>query len=129
MKKCDLGYPVHLLGGTTALVGSWMLKPRLNGDIDPSSLVNSAFGLFLLVWGWLGFNCGSSFGVNGDKWILVARTASATLNAAMGGNLGGLMYCITIRKKYEVFTLVNTIIAALVAITPAAPLLQTGPVS
>ena len=110
--------PVHLLGGTTALVGSWMLKPRLNRDIDPSSLVNSVLGLFLLAWGWLGFNCGSSFGVSGDKWILVARAASSTLNAAMGGNLGGLMYYITIRKKYEVFTLVNTIVAALVAITP-----------
>ena len=24
-------------------------------------------------WGWLGFNCGSTFGISGWKWILAAR--------------------------------------------------------
>lgn len=24
-------------------------------------------------WGWLGFNCGSTFGISGQKWKLAAR--------------------------------------------------------
>ena len=24
-------------------------------------------------WGWLGFNCGSTFGISGHKWVLAAR--------------------------------------------------------
>ena len=27
-------------------------------------------------WGWLGFNCGSTFGISGWKWILAARYIS-----------------------------------------------------
>ena len=110
--------PVHLLGGTTALIGAWILGPRLDRNIDPSSVVNSVLGLFLLAWGWLGFNCGSSFGVSEGRWILVARAASSTLNAMIGGNIAGLLCCIVIHKRYDVFVLINTIISALVAITP-----------
>ena len=71
--------PVHLVGGVSGLVATMMLKPR-SGRFDvniPSeamaSPTNVLLGTFMLWWGWLGFNCGSTFGVTGMKWKLASR--------------------------------------------------------
>ena len=47
--------PVHLLGGVSALVGAWLLKPRMGkydsgnvGDVQPCNPTNSVLGLFML---------------------------------------------------------------------------------
>jgi hypothetical protein len=29
--------------------------------------------IILCRWGWLGFNCGSTFGISGGKWKIAAR--------------------------------------------------------
>jgi len=62
---------VHLVGGVAGLVAAIMLGPRL-GRYDksvergkPGSLTNVMLGTFMLWWGWLGFNCGSTFGISG----------------------------------------------------------------
>ena len=62
---------VHMVGGVAGLVAAIMLGPRL-GRYDnsveqgkPSSLTNVMLGTFMLWWGWLGFNCGSTFGISG----------------------------------------------------------------
>ena len=62
---------VHLVGGVAGLVSAIMLGPRL-GRYDksvergkPGSLTNVMLGTFMLWWGWLGFNCGSTFGISG----------------------------------------------------------------
>ena len=73
--------PVHLVGGVSGLVATVMLKPR-TGRFDekgqPTKLVmasptNVLLGTFMLWWGWLGFNCGSTFGITGAKWKLASR--------------------------------------------------------
>lgn len=73
--------PVHLVGGVSGLVATLMLKPR-TGRYDekgnPNKLVmasptNVLLGTFMLWWGWLGFNCGSTFGITGAKWKLASR--------------------------------------------------------
>lgn len=62
---------VHLVGGVAGLVAAIMLGPRL-GRYDksveqgkPCSMTNVMLGTFMLWWGWLGFNCGSTFGISG----------------------------------------------------------------
>jgi len=70
---------VHLVGGVSGLVATLMLKPR-TGRFDSNSPpkqmaspTNVLLGTFMLWWGWLGFNCGSTFGISGMKWKLTSR--------------------------------------------------------
>ena len=42
--------------------------------------------------GWLGFNCGSTFGVSGGKWKLASRSAVCTINASCGGGVFATFY-------------------------------------
>ena len=74
---------VHVVGGVSGLVATIYLKPRTGRSFDdnprtrkvPSmaSPTNVLLGTFMLWWGWLGFNCGSTFGISGEKWKLAAR--------------------------------------------------------
>lgn len=65
---------VHLVGGAAGLAAAVMLGPRLGRFDDnkkrpqPCSMTNVLLGTFMLWWGWLGFNCGSTFGISGGKW-------------------------------------------------------------
>ncbi|GBM45590.1 Putative ammonium transporter 3 [Araneus ventricosus] len=116
---------VHLVGGTSALVAAIMLKPRLgrydnedNSTLSLGSPTNALVGMFMLWWGWLGFNCGSTFGVSGHKWKYAARSAIVTINSSVGGGIAALVFSyFTHRKKFIVTYLINGILASLVAIT------------
>jgi ammonia channel protein AmtB len=72
--------PVHLLGGISALIGAVLLGPRMGrydnpdqGDVQPCNPTNSVLGLFMLWWGWLAFNAGSTYGISGGKWKLASK--------------------------------------------------------
>lgn len=61
----------------TGLVAAVMLGPRTgkyDGELklESCSLTNVMLGTFMLWWGWLGFNCGSTFGITGGytKFII-----------------------------------------------------------
>ncbi|CAL1295646.1 unnamed protein product [Larinioides sclopetarius] len=121
---------VHLTGGVSALVAAMMLKPRLRRyDNGPEPLPmgnpgNALVGTFTLWWGWLVFNCGSSFGISGDKWHYAGRSAVNTINASLGGGLAGLIYSYTRNKLFVVSDLINSILGALVAVTAGSGFLR-----
>ncbi|CAG0893555.1 unnamed protein product [Darwinula stevensoni] len=91
---------VHLLGGVAALVSTLLLKPRIHR------------------WGWVGFNCGSTFGIRGEKWHYAGRAAISTVNASIGGGIAGLIYTY-IRKKgiVDLEDVINAILGSVVAVT------------
>ncbi|CAG2121534.1 unnamed protein product, partial [Medioppia subpectinata] len=117
---------VHLIGGISALVAAYMLKPRLKRyekGTDPLPMgnpVNAVVGTFALWWGWLGFNCGSTFGVSHHKWQFAERAAVTTLNGSFAGGLIALMYCFITNGRAEVSPVLNGILAGLVAVTSGA---------
>ena len=92
--------PVHLLGAVNGLIGILVLGPRqgrFDGsrppeDFSPSSPTSILIGLFMLWWGWIGFNCGSSFGITQTKWIVATRAGVTTINATAGGGTTALLY-------------------------------------
>ncbi|XP_011065917.1 PREDICTED: putative ammonium transporter 3 [Acromyrmex echinatior] len=115
--------PVHLVGGVSALACAIMLGPRIgryDNGIDPLPLgcpVNAIMGLFVLWWGWLAFNSGSTYGVTGDRWQYAARAAVSTMIASMGGGLIGLGFSLTNPNGIDILSQINGVLGALVAVT------------
>jgi len=82
---------VHGLGGTMALVGAWIVGPRL-GRFDPDGnarpleahhLGLSVLGVTILWLGWWGFNGGSTLAFDG-------RVAGIIVNTNLAASAGGL---------------------------------------
>ena len=129
------GGPVHLFGGISGLVGILFLGPRTGRfdgsrpetDFLPVSPVSMVFGLFMLWWGWIGFNCGSTFGVTDDRWVTATRAAITTINSSSAGAFVGIASSM-IRTKAKLVKpedIVNGILGALVAITPCCDSVHT----
>lgn len=116
--------PVHLVGGASAFASAVMLGPRLgryqNGS-DPLPLgnpVNACMGLFVLWWGWLAFNSGSTYGVSGAKWGYAARAAVMTMMSSFGGGLFSVSYSfIKNEGKLDILDLINGVLGSLVSVT------------
>ncbi|XP_017759902.1 PREDICTED: putative ammonium transporter 3 [Eufriesea mexicana] len=114
---------VHLVGGSSALACAIMLGPRLGRyDNGTASLplgcpVNAIMGLFVLWWGWLAFNSGSTYGVSGQRWQYAARAAVSTMLASMGGGLVGLGFSLNGPNGIDILSQINGILGSLVAVT------------
>ncbi|KAE8742660.1 hypothetical protein FOCC_FOCC011789 [Frankliniella occidentalis] len=133
--------PVHLVGGMSGRPGSLfpplasaiMLGPRL-GRYDTGTApmplgtpVNAVMGLFVLWWGWLAFNSGSTLGVSGAKWHYSAKAAVMTLLASFGGGFMGLFYTLLRNAgNVEVIDLINGVLGSLVSVTAAGCFLYTS---
>jgi len=119
--------PVHLFGAMNGLVGILFVGPRTGrfdesrpkSDFYPASPTSQLFGLFMLWWGWIGFNCGSSFGITHQKWLVATRTAITTINSTSGGGIAALIYTQVKTKGKQVLPtdIVNGVLGSLVAIT------------
>ena len=114
---------VHTTGGVAALIGTIMLKPR-TGKYRPDGSVKmiaghniplAALGVFILWFGWFGFNPGSTLSVgNGD---LIARVA---INTNLAAAAGGILAMVTIWRfsgKPDLSMALNGALAGLVAVT------------
>ncbi len=112
---------VHSVGGWLALVGTIILGPRIgkfNKDGSPNaipghSLTLGALGVFILWFGWFGFNPGSNLAV-GPEIGEIAMTTN--LSAAAGAIVAMAVSWIRF-KKPDVGLTLNGALGGLVAIT------------
>ena len=117
---------VHSVGGILALLGAICLGPRLgkydkNGKskaIPGHSLTLAALGVFILWFGWFGFNPGSQLAASGEvNRQAISHTFMTTNLAAVCGGLA-TMFVSWIKYGKPSFSLtLNGILAGLVGIT------------
>ena len=114
---------VHTVGGTAALAGAWLLKPRSyrfgydpqedlekdedsealsrqlqKGSYEQKNLTSATLGCLILWLGWLGFNGGSTDNLKEVGYIIVTTTISAAT--------GGIIAIVATPVKaafYEIF--------------------------
>lgn len=115
---------VHSVGGWGALVGAWMLGPRVgkyarDGSVNAipgHSMPLATTGVLLLWFGWFGFNGGSVLSADPALVSLVLVTTS--MAAAAGGVASAIMTWIM--GKPDLSMTLNGILAGLVGITAGA---------
>ena len=114
---------VHTTGGIAALVGTLILKPRTGryrADGSPNMIAGhniplASLGVFILWFGWFGFNPGSTLGV-GDGGLISRVAINTNLGAAAGGiSAMALIWILT--KKADLSMAMNGALAGLVAVT------------
>jgi Amt family ammonium transporter len=122
---------VHSVGGWGALAGVMLLGPRLGKYIDGKvhpipghSLPLATIGVFLLWFGWFGFNGGSVLSAAAGSVSLVLMTTSL---AGAAGGFSAAMISWMVSKKPDLSMALNGILAGLVGITAGAD--QMGPLS
>lgn len=111
---------VHSLAGWVALAAVIHVGPRV-GKFLPSgritrfhghSLPIAALGLFILWFGWFGFTGGRAMELSGN----VPKIWINTLLASIFGGAGNLLWQLATRKRIDITSFMNGIIAGLVAI-------------
>jgi Amt family ammonium transporter len=115
---------VHSVGGWAALAGVMILGPRIGKyvggkvhAIPAHNIPLATIGVFMLWFGWWGFNAGSA--LNGDpkatSWILVTTNL-----AAVAGIITATLTSWIVSKKPDATMALNGCLAGLVAITAGA---------
>jgi Amt family ammonium transporter len=115
---------VHTVGGWAALVGAFLLGPRI-GKYTPTgmkaipghNIPMATMGVFLLWFGWFGFNGGSVLSADPGT---VSRVFVTTSLAASAGAMGALLASYIQFKTYDITMVLNGILAGLVGITAGA---------
>ena len=122
---------VHLTGGTAALAATILLGPRLgkfNKDGKPNLIpghnqVLSVLGVILLWIGWFGFNPGSTLTAVNDGFF--GFIALNTNMAAATGGVAALIVSWIYFGKADIPSMLNGVLAALVAITASCAFVET----
>jgi Amt family ammonium transporter len=113
---------VHLIGATGALAALLLLGPR-QGKYGPDGKPNVIPGhsmpivglaVFILWFGWFGFNPGSTLGAIGGRF---AEVVVVTQLGAAAGVIGAMTMIYALTRKFDIGMTGNGAIAALVAIT------------
>ena len=117
---------VHSVGGWAALVAAILIGPRLGkyvsnkiNPIKPHSFSLASIGVFLLWFGWFGFNGGSV--LSADPAVL----SLVFVITALGGAAGTMTSMFTswmINKRPDLANTLNGALAGLVGITAGADL-------
>lgn len=117
------GTVVHISAGVSGLVAALFLGARRGYPyqvIRPNNLVITMLGAGLLWVGWFGFNAGSSI----TSGLSTAQALSATQVAAAAGALAWVIIESMHQGKATALGFASGILAGLVAVTPAAGVVQ-----
>ena len=112
---------VHSIGGWLALAGALVLGPRIGkygADGKPKAIPGhnitlAALGVFILWFGWFGFNAGSTSAASGE----IGRIAITTNLAAAAGAVIAMFTSWIFSRKPDASMALNGALAGLVAIT------------
>ncbi len=124
---------VHMVGGVAAFVGAAFLGPRIGKyskdgkprAIPGHSLTLGALGVFILWFGWFGFNPGSTLGVEGQE-VAVGTIFVTTNLAAAAAAVVAMLFTWFKYKKPDVSMTLNAALAGLVAITAGCASVTPG---
>ena len=124
---------VHSVGGVLAFVGAIALGPRLgkygkdgkSRAIPGHNLMAASLGVFILWFGWFGFNPGSQLAASGEvNRVAISHVFLTTNLAAAAGGIA-TMFTSWIKYGKPSFSLtLNGILAGLVAITAGCDLVS-----
>jgi Amt family ammonium transporter len=115
---------VHSVGGWAALSGAMVLGPRIgkyskDGKALPlpgHSIALATIGVFVLWFGWFGFNPGSTMAADAGA---IGRIAVATNTAAAAAAISASITAWMLLGKPDLTMILNGALAGLVAITAA----------
>ncbi|MCK9206912.1 MAG: ammonium transporter, partial [Salinivirgaceae bacterium] len=117
------GTVVHISAGISGLVAAIYLGTRRgypHRQRRPNNLVMTLMGAGLLWVGWFGFNAGSSL----SSGLVTAQALTATQAAAAAGAISWILIESLHVGKTTALGFVSGILAGLVAVTPAAGVVQ-----
>ena len=121
---------VHAVGGAAALVMAILLGPRLGKYTDKGikpipghSMPLAAIGVFLLWFGWFGFNGGSVLSGDPEGVSTVFVTTSL---AAAAGAIGAFIASYAMFKSHDLSMVLNGMLGGLVGITAGADVISTN---
>jgi ammonium transporter, Amt family len=114
---------VHAVGGFAALIGTIILKPRIGKyNLDGSAnliaghnIPLASLGVFILWFGWFGFNPGSTLSVGDGS--LIGRIAMNTNLAAASAGIAAMFLIWKMFGKPDLSMAMNGALAGLVAVT------------
>ncbi len=118
---------VHAVGGWAALVGAYMVGPRLGkyvkGKVEAIPGHNktlATLGVMALWFGWFGFNGGSQLAWGGDDTVAATTIVLFTNLSAAAGAVGALFTTWIWYGKPDIVQTLNGALAGLVSITAGA---------
>ena len=124
---------VHSVGGWMALVGAAIIGPRLgkygkdkqSRAIPGHNLTIACLGVFILWFGWFGFNPGSQLAASGEtNRVAISHVFLTTNLAACAGGLASLIVAWAKYKKPSLSLTLNGVLAGLVGITAGCDLVS-----
>ena len=124
---------VHSTGGWAALAGALVVGPRLGkfrGDgsvrtTPPSNILAVTLGVFILWFGWFGFNGGSQLALGSAADVVAMSHVLVNTNlAAAAGVMTSLAISRPILGRVDLFAGLNGAIAGLVAITAGPDIVE-----
>lgn len=124
---------VHAVGGWLAFVGAAIIGPRIgkygkdkkSRAIPGHSLTLATLGVFILWFGWFGFNPGSQLAASGEEnRVAISHVFLTTNLSACAGGVSSLIVAWLKYKKPFLSLTLNGVLAGLVAITAGCDLVS-----